>query len=497
LIEKNKTKQKDTQAFQDVNLFYDVYKERKAELNYKGRGIKSIQLVLHPVYKLKNPLLTIFKLLHATEKTPFIKYNPSTKQEKWLRLYSETTAQDGRKIPFLSKEVIFRLIKTVGKTKTVSVYIKDWNGVCEFEENGNIIIKTDFSDSKTIKEISEMIFEHVNPVIENIQAYLEQNGYIISLFKTIQSPFVEIRQLSYETVIGISKPIKFNDLKGCMSSIFITESVNAKKGDFVLRLKRVANFNKLNSMEAFVVEQQESGLRGEEIIAALLENYKDLNEKDALDLLKRMASELQVERGVRKSDIEIKVNPGFKTMIQVNTMKEDVTVTVEGINDIRYLETIPIYLDTLIRLIQDKKTTKIPPAEIKKLCSGNEKEDVVLEDIIMPSEESFIKEDKGETQDQVYDEDIEKAKNALDIFFGDDDDDAHEDSSSSSEIVVKGDGSSDGESDSSSDIVIEEDDDDDKSVSSLVGGNGEDESQASEEDLDDDEDYQCPHHHHH
>jgi len=466
LIEKNKKRIKDSLAFQDVDLFYDVYKERKSELNYKSRGIKSIQIIIHPIYKLKIPLLTVFKLLHATEKTPFIKYNPSTKQEKWLRLYTETHAQDGRKIPYLPKEIIFRLVKTYGKNKTVCVFIKDWNGVCEFEENGNISIRSEFQVSKTIQEISDMIIENVNPVIEHIQSYLEQNGYIISLFRTIESPFVEIKQLNFETVIGIKKPIKFNDLKGCMSSIFITESVNTAKGQFVLRLKRVANFNKLNSMEAFVVEKQENGLRGEEIISELLENYKDLSEKDALDLLKRMASELQVERGVRKNDIEVKVNPGFKTILQVNTMTEDVTVTVENINDILYLETVSIYIDSLIRLIQDKKSTHVTAGHIKTLCSGNEKTDIVLDDIIMPTEESFLDEnnkDVGVDLDEsgVYEEDMEKAKNALDIFFGDDEEDSDEESNSD---------------DNSSDIVIEEDDDDDKSVASFEGDDEEGES---------------------
>jgi len=490
LIEKNKKKQKDSRSFQDVDLFYDIYKERKSELSYKGRGIKSIKLVIHPVYKLKIPLLTVFKLLHATKDRPFIKYNPSTKQDKLLRLYTEMSAQDGRKIPFLQKEVIFRLVKTVGKNKTVSVYIKEWNGVCEFEENGNISISSEFSNAKSMEEVSDMIIEHVNPVIEEIQSYLEQNGYIISLFKTVDSPFVEIKQLTYETIIGINKKINLNSIKGCMSSIFITETVNSAKGRFVLRLKRVANFNKLNSMEAFIVEKQESGLRGQDIITELLENYKDLTENDAVELLKKMASELQVERGVRKNDIEIKVNPGFKIVLQVNTMTEDVSITVENINDMRYLETIPIYLDTLIRITQDKKSTRVKAAYIKSLCSGSEKEDIVLEDIVMPTEESFLKEEGvGEEEEEEGEEEKEKAKNALDIFFGDDDDQQEDDDSS--EIII---GNED--DDESSEIIIGDENDDDEAedreieeeeseLSSFKGGmSDEPEQEQRDEDYD-------------
>jgi hypothetical protein len=489
LIEKNKKKQKDSLAFQDVDLFYDVYKERTNELNYKSRGIKSIKLVIHPIYKLKLPLLTVFKLLHATKNTPFIKYNPSNKQDKLLRLYTEINAQDGRKIPFLQKEIIFRLLKTVGKNKTVCVYIKEWNGVCEFEENGNIVISSEFTVSKSIEEISNMIIEYVNPIIEEIQSYLEQNGYVISLFKTIENPFIEIKQLNYETTISINKKINLNAIKGCMSSIFITETTDSAKGYFVLRLKRVANFNKLNSIEAFVIEKQESGLRGEDIIVELLENYKDLSEKDAVDLLKQMASELQVERGVKKSDIEIKVNPGFKTVLQVNNMTEDVTITVENINDIYYLETIPIYLDTLIRLLQDKKATRVTSSHIKSLCSGNEKEDIVLEDILMPTEESFLK----EQEEEIYEEDITKAKNALDMFFGEDDEDQEEDDDN--EIIIGENDDSDNDEDDSDDDDDSDNDDDDSDASdnevsdndddkviSLKGGNGDSAHNEDEED---------------
>jgi hypothetical protein len=444
LIERGKKKQEEAAIFfKDVDLFYDVYKERKNDLDYKETGIKYVKLAIHPLYKLKIPLLTVFKLLHATEKTPFIKFNPSLKQEKWLRLYSENISTDGQKIPYLSKEAMFKLLKTVGKSKSVCVYIKEFNGICEFEESGNVVISAEFNSLIDVGEIEQLIKTHANPIIDEIKTYLEQNGYVLPLFDSMNSPYVEIKQLSYQTVVGITKEIKLKKLKGCVSSIFITETEDEKKNLFVLRMKRVSNFNKLNSMEAFIIEKQKNGYRGEEIIYELLENYKDLSEKTAVQLLQTMASELQVERGVRKNEIEIKVNPGFKTVIQLIPNTTNVSVTVEGIDDMQYLKTIPVYIDSLIRLTQDKKSTGVSSKKIKELCSGIEKTEVVVEDIIMPSEDSFVQEegdDKGmKEQGEIDDEDIvfgeeeeeevdapEKTKNALDMFFGENDEEEEE-----------------------------------------------------------------------
>ena len=62
--------------------------------------------------------------------------------------------------------------------------------------------------------------------------------------------------------------------------------------------------------------------------------------------------------------------------IVLNQYNANIVITVESINNIYYLETIPIYLDTLIRLTQDKNSTRIPLIDIDHLCSIKEKKDV-------------------------------------------------------------------------------------------------------------------------
>jgi len=53
-----------------------------------------------------------------------IKFNPSRKQENIYRLYANKIATDGRRIPYLPKSTIFKLMKQMAGEKQVSVFIQ-------------------------------------------------------------------------------------------------------------------------------------------------------------------------------------------------------------------------------------------------------------------------------------------------------------------------------------------------------------------------------------
>ena len=150
--------------------------------------------------------------------------------------------------------------------------------------------------------------------------------------------------------------------------------------------------------------------------------------------MSKIANELEIERGVRKTDIKIKNNPGFKTIIQLEQETGIITITTENINNINYLKTLPIYLDTIVRLTQDKNSTNYPVKDINKLCSTGEKEDILIDDIIPSSEESAansevpsIEPDEEEVQYNKFKTvDVNKPKGALSLFFDEGEDDEGE-----------------------------------------------------------------------
>ena len=427
--------EKAKEYFDTINMFYEVFMYKKTELKYLSRGIKYIRAVIKPDFTIKIPLETIFKIVHANEHNPLIKYNPSSRQENIYRLFTDKIATDGRKIPYLKKAIIFKLMKTIGRTKSVTVYLENNDNnltslICEFDENGYITISSEFNKAVNETDIDAYFREKINPVIEEIKSFLEQSGYKIKTFNSLYDENIEIKQMTYESKIEINKRFNLDNYKGCLSTVFINESSEFKSG-INLRFKKVGNFNKVTSQEAFILEKQDQGYRGIEIVDALLDNFPDdLNKEDAIQLVKKVANEIQVERGVRKSEIKIKDNPGFKTVIKIDAKTNIITIVVENINDINYLLTIPIYLDTMVRLTQNKLSTQYPVSEIDRLCSSGEKEDIKIADITSSSESIYDEQeipimDEGD-EDVNYtksaDFNIEdKTANALDLFFGDED----------------------------------------------------------------------------
>ena len=65
-------------VFKTIDMFYDVFSLRKTNLNYQKSGIKYIKAIIKPDFIIKFPLEIIFKIVHATQFNPFIKFNPST-----------------------------------------------------------------------------------------------------------------------------------------------------------------------------------------------------------------------------------------------------------------------------------------------------------------------------------------------------------------------------------------------------------------------------------
>ena len=433
LIEGNRKlySEKIIESFKTINMFYDIYDLRKSELNYVNRGIKYIKAIMKPDFDVKIPLEIIFKIVHATESNPLIKYNPSSRQENIYRLYTDKIATDGRKIPYLKKGSIFKLIKAIGRTKSVSIHIETLDELvlnCEFDEEGYITMSGEFNKLVDVSQIDEIFKSSINPIIQEIKSVLEQSGYKLNLFNSLNDENVEIKQMTYESQITITKAFDIQNYKGCISSVFINETNRLKPDKINLRFKRVSNFSKFNSQEAFILEKAEQGLRGSDIIQALLENFPDdLNEQQAREFVAKVANELEVERGVRKSDIKIRENPGFKTEIVLDLETAILKITTENINNINYLFTLPIYLDTMVRITQDKNSTNYSVSEIKRICSLEESSEVSIPDIISSTElsakegeEASIEGDESIQYVKYTEVEKENPKGAFNLFFDED-----------------------------------------------------------------------------
>jgi hypothetical protein len=378
----------------NVNLFYNLYYKRASEITYNEVGIQQVEFIIHPNYSFNLPLDVVFKLIHATIQVPFIKYNPAKRQEKIYRLYADRIAKNGKKIPYLNKSEIFKLMKSIsiGKNKYVTAYIEHFIGTeketgtptpitCEFSNNGDITIKASFAKGLSIESINKELALAVNPVINVVKDYLIQSGYSMNNFINLNFPHIEIVNMDYIIYAPIKKQMKLKEIIGCLSSIFnvISDDINKVT---TMRFKRVANYNEMDSQEAFIIELiNEGAMRNEEIIKALAVNFQ-MSEEKARNKIADFISTFELQSTIQNKKLKIKNNPGFLTTMIKDKFDNMLNITISGINDIRYLDTLPIYIDSILRITQEPDKSSI--GEINKLCKKtkiNDKEEVHIKDI--------------------------------------------------------------------------------------------------------------------
>ena len=388
----NKTFEKNDK---NIDMFHKVYNTRKEELKYIEQGIQFIELNLSQEVEFSIPLDTIFKLIHTSKELPFIKYSASNRQENIYKLYCDKVAKNGKKIPYLSKSQIFKLIKETKGKKSVSCYMEYY--VSENNENNenneksnvnneksnvnneyipihitidnytNIYVKCEFKQTKSVNFVENILKNAVNPVINIIKDYVKKNGYTMTKFSSIYSDNIEIVDIKYVSYISIDKNINFNNLLGCISSIFNVVVGDLKKG-IIMRYKRVAEYNVMDSQEAFIVELLNRANEENDIVKLLMDNFQ-LKEEEAQLKIAELLNNLQVVQSLnKKRSIKIKNNPGFLTKITQDAYKKNITVEMDKINNIFYMQVIPIYIDSLIRITQVPETSDVNVREIDNLC---------------------------------------------------------------------------------------------------------------------------------
>ena len=411
-------------VFESVDLFYNLFlHSTSSSLDYRAFGISAVKITIHQTNKINFPLDVIFKILHASQQYPLIKCNIDNKQENIYRLYSNNVSTDGRKIPYLNLAAVNAVSRNLVKKTSVAVYVEYNNALnveqtiyCTFEKNGDITIDTTFDTPMSVDDINAIFSTHVNPLINSMQPFFEQNGHHLDAFQSMDKQNVEIIHITYRTVIGITKSFKITDIIGCVSSVFnIDKDSSSTTGQIDMRFKRVSNFNKLTSQNAFIMDQfNDEDVNPNNIATMLMQNYNISNEA-ATKLVNDYIGEKQVELGAKKGITKKLVNPGFKTTIVINREDDELQIMIENINDVNYLYTIPIYIHSLVQIIQGK-IDEFFKSETARICTGKSMENLGnnrLKDAVpVPLEPTIIltnDEDEDEPADEGLDETADEA----------------------------------------------------------------------------------------
>ena len=354
-----------------VDFLYDLYYQSpKPAVKYQERGIHQYDFTLFSENRALFSLDTIFKNIHCSVEIPFIRYKPGIRRDPIYRLYSTSATKSGKRIPMLSYRKITNLINGSANYKHISVYNDVHNVFIHIENDGTIrilgkIVRT-IEDNRekdkkvvpttmNIREIDYFLDLAVNPFLTTLNNYLAKSGYKVPLFTSVASPFIKINNMSYSTTFTINVPLRLDN--GCAFSVF--DIPDMTKENKVLRFKRVDNFKRMDAQSALISEVYKKTGSEASVVEALMNNYGMSNKEAILRLLDYQENMNYMKgkhtnRAVERTNMFDSIkNPGFLTTIEERMKSEEkreIKIVVGNLNNIKYIETIGIYIDSLARL---------------------------------------------------------------------------------------------------------------------------------------------------
>lgn len=356
--------QEDFKLYETVDMFYDIYNKNAGQLTYIEDGIKSFKMNIETDFKKMLPLEIIFKNIHATRGIPFIKYNPGARRENIYRLYSTKIAKNGNRIPYLNESLLFKLSKEIGKSKQVALYInfpiKTIDLMVSFDHNGNIIISGKMNEALSINELNKTLQTNIQPIINNMNYFLQNTGYNIRNFNALTDDFISIMDMKYVSVIDIDGQISLKRIIGCISSVFDVIDDDIIKGAKLV-FKRVENFKEMDAQSALIYEIFNKTENKRNVIIALMENYK-MSEDAAL---KRLGQFLIDNQQMNHRFIE---NPGFPVMVKYMAFEKKLVFEIDNILSVSYLEVLKTYIDAISHIL--KNTAQQFAQKIDQLCKS-------------------------------------------------------------------------------------------------------------------------------
>ena len=477
-------------SFKTNDLFYNIYKDEKsAKNNYLSHGIYSIQFTKFQSDSVQLPLETIFKLIHSTQNIPMIQFIAGQKKEPIYRLYVDKYSKDGKKIPFLSKKKIIQIINSMSSAKAITYYIHTVDNVhlrCEINTKGEIGVLLQLRELLSVKQVDLLIKTYINPILVQIQNYMKQSGYVMTLFNSLYDTDIEVNNINYKFNIEMTKRINFASYMGCVSSVF--NIISSKlENNIVMKFKKVSNFNKMSSHEELITKLINQSFTNKDIIGSLKSNF-DYTDEKALDIFNKFVEEKAIERDLHENrKLKVKEQPGFDIIVKHDKFTSNIIIDVTGINNILYLKTLPIYIDSLLKINNETVSDEykedvngLCKRSVSKTIESSKKNDIIAA-VEKPKQAAIFESSKmmGSEMDNIDD--------LFDAFYDDDDDDDQEEEANYSEngfIEPKGDefitNDENDEDDENDENDEDDEDDEDDGLMVFGGSDNDDESERKE-----------------
>ena len=398
------------EMYDTVDMFYDIHNKREPNSNFEfeNEGIQYFNIGIKTNFVNLLPLDSIFKTIHATKNMPFIKYNQGMRRESIYRLYSEKTAVSGNKIPFLPKAEILRLSKESRKTGEITIYVKSENLKVIFKKDGSMQVQSTPSKPITPVELDKLLKTGLNPVIDEINGFIESTGYKIRKFESMSDPLVEVFDLKYTSSLKLERKMDISKYKGCISSVFNVVSASEAGAD--MRFKRVDNYHHMDKIDELINNEKKKHTEVYDIVMLLMEEF-ELSEETARERTMAIYTNLD-------DDDDAIDNSGFPVTMKLIPSEKKLSIEVEHITAIDYIDILKLYIDSILRMFQKPKSTSVKFNEMCKKTVNYDKVDqpivenvVAAVEIVRPFDADFFgdeepaKEEEEEDEEEDDDED--------------------------------------------------------------------------------------------
>ena len=333
-----------------VDLFYGMAATGEPLPYVRGKkGLLSMKVVLAPAYSFSLPLDLVFRLSRASESVPLIKYSP-LRGDPLYRLYSDGVSADGRRVPALRRADLFRFVRSLPRHRSVVAISRPEQGVevmCEFRRDGAVELTIDSQTPLGTEDITRMLAKTSEGIVSPVRDYMSQRGYTLGTFTSLEASDVSILTGSYTTAISAQSRPDLRAIGGCVSSVFISTAADGME----YRFRRVANYDQMSPQDGLIADMLRRNERGDAVQKALEDGFGLDAPEAARKVEDFLAAQVRGDRGVVDArKIKLRVNPGFRTQLAWDPNAGQLAVTLDGLDGSDYLQTVPMYLDGLLRL---------------------------------------------------------------------------------------------------------------------------------------------------
>ena len=498
-----------------IDIIYNIYHTSSNSGTFNVlNGIFSINFNMYSNINLNLSIETLFKLFNSTNNIPFIKYNPGKTIENLYRLYCNKISENNKKIPLLKKETISEYAKNIGKMNTISMAINDTTNskfkkikhfLVEINSSGIVNVNINFNKQTNKKELEELLMYYLNDVI--FRKIEDLNNYNITNFKSFDSTNIEILNIDYNIDYNFTNKIEdINKIKKCLNYIFYTENTKNSNKILYYKYKRVSNYDELNSINDFIIENIKLNVNPNKIIELLKETFNIKSYEECKEKFQNTIENLTFSKNLNNSSkLIIKNNCGFKTKI-IFSDNNNIKVIINNINNINYIPFINIFLDSIMHILNNN----VKDTDIATFCNTTKgrKKNIEKKEIFHKDEQigDITKIDKmkiynkdlnvenienyDNTSDLLSIQDEDEDNNLLDILLFNEDEEEDEEEDENKDKDAKEDNSElndvDPIDESSIDQVSKDDKLDDKFEDDDEVDEDDDDSQTFDHGLDDD-----------